>query len=222
MVTKSESKEVPSNVKQRWNDASPDERREIIVDVAIDILDEQGIDRVTIRRVASQIGVGAMTLYTYIDGQQGLRTAIIDRGFELMDEHCHKNEANSSHTTNMKEWITGCTSYINFAIENPSLYSLMFSHKVDEHELEAIRSHFSIWRSDVEKQYREIGVPEKHIDRIVEHTTSNCWMAMHGLASLIISKRLLADEDKIKQHITDLITRLYAPPEELFEDLSDE
>ena len=92
----------------------------------------------------------------------------------------------------------------------------MFSHKVDDHELEAIRSHFSIWRNDVEEQYRAMGIPENRIDHIVDHTTSNCWMAMHGLASLLISKRLTADKKKVKQHITDLISRLYAPPEELF------
>jgi len=41
----------------------------LIIETALDLLRRRGPQDVTMRRVAARLGVGAMTLYTYIDGQ---------------------------------------------------------------------------------------------------------------------------------------------------------
>lgn len=50
-----------------------------IVDAAVEIADEHGLDAVSIRSVASRLGVGAMTLYRYIPGKAELLDLMIDR-----------------------------------------------------------------------------------------------------------------------------------------------
>ncbi|QDU32997.1 hypothetical protein KS4_10360 [Poriferisphaera corsica] len=201
--------------KADWDSATPEQRREIIVDVAISILNEKDISHVTIRRVASQIGVGAMTLYTYVDGQQGLRTAILDRGFEIMDSHCDCDE--HPKMNNHESWVEGCTNYVEFAVHYPNLYTLMFTHPLDQHELANIQSHFERWRHDVHEYYSELGIKEEDMQPYVERTTRDCWVAMHGLASLIISQRLQLNEQEIRQQIETLIERLYIEPGQINE-----
>jgi AcrR family transcriptional regulator len=52
---------------------------EVILDVALRILRAEGLEAVTMRRVASELDTGPASLYVYIQGRDGLRTAIRDR-----------------------------------------------------------------------------------------------------------------------------------------------
>ncbi|MFB4298000.1 TetR/AcrR family transcriptional regulator C-terminal domain-containing protein [Actinomadura sp. NTSP31] len=52
--------------------------REAIVDKAIEIADAEGLDAVSIRRVASELGVRAMSLYTHIDAKEDLFDLMYD------------------------------------------------------------------------------------------------------------------------------------------------
>jgi AcrR family transcriptional regulator len=50
-----------------------------IVDVAVGLLESDGLGAVTIRAVAERLGVGAMTLYTYVDTKEGLLAGVASR-----------------------------------------------------------------------------------------------------------------------------------------------
>lgn len=50
-----------------------------IVATAIRIADRDGIDAVSMRRVAGELGVGAMSLYTYVPGKAELLELMVDR-----------------------------------------------------------------------------------------------------------------------------------------------
>lgn len=52
--------------------------REAIVDAAVKIADAEGLDAVSIRRVASDLGVRPMSLYTYIDRKEDLLALMRD------------------------------------------------------------------------------------------------------------------------------------------------
>jgi AcrR family transcriptional regulator len=51
----------------------------VIVDTALEILRAEGLDAVTMRRVASDLDTGAASLYVYIRGRDELRAAMLDR-----------------------------------------------------------------------------------------------------------------------------------------------
>jgi len=53
--------------------------REAIVDAALTILDTDGADALTIRRLGQQLGTGAATLYWHIAGKQELGDLVYDR-----------------------------------------------------------------------------------------------------------------------------------------------
>jgi AcrR family transcriptional regulator len=52
---------------------------EVIVDAALEILRAEGLDAVTMRRVASELDTGPASLYVYIRGRDELREAMLDR-----------------------------------------------------------------------------------------------------------------------------------------------
>ena len=50
-----------------------------VVDAAVALADAEGIDAVAMRRVADKLGVGAMSLYTYVPGKAELVDLMLDR-----------------------------------------------------------------------------------------------------------------------------------------------
>lgn len=52
---------------------------EAVVDAAVGIADAEGIDALSMRRVAESLGVGAMSLYTYVPGKGELVDLMLDR-----------------------------------------------------------------------------------------------------------------------------------------------
>lgn len=52
--------------------------RERIAEVALELLDQDGLDAFSMRRLADELGVGTMSLYTYFRGKEELLDAVMD------------------------------------------------------------------------------------------------------------------------------------------------
>jgi AcrR family transcriptional regulator len=50
-----------------------------VVDAGVAIADAEGLDALSVRKVASHLGIGAMSLYTYVPGRSELIELMIDR-----------------------------------------------------------------------------------------------------------------------------------------------
>ncbi|MFM9607971.1 TetR/AcrR family transcriptional regulator [Streptomyces niveiscabiei] len=50
-----------------------------IVEAAVEIADQEGLDAVSMRRVAAELGTGAMSLYRYVPGKSELVELMLDR-----------------------------------------------------------------------------------------------------------------------------------------------
>jgi len=51
----------------------------VVVDAALAILQSEGLEAVTMRRVAAALDTGAASLYVYVSGREGLLQAMLDR-----------------------------------------------------------------------------------------------------------------------------------------------
>lgn len=59
---------------------APAYSREQIADAAVAIADAEGLDAVSMRRVANRIGAGPMSLYRYVRGKDELHQLMVERG----------------------------------------------------------------------------------------------------------------------------------------------
>jgi AcrR family transcriptional regulator len=53
--------------------------QDAVVDAALEILKSEGLEAVTMRRVAAALDTGAASLYVYVSGREGLLQAMLDR-----------------------------------------------------------------------------------------------------------------------------------------------
>jgi AcrR family transcriptional regulator len=191
--------------RRRWACADHEARRELIVDTALDLLARNGLDGVSMRRVAQRLGVGAMTLYTYIDGQDELRRQMIDRGFKMLAAGC--SEASTLGTPG--KWRGGARHYLMFAIENPNLYELMFRHPLpgDQASQRLMQDGIHPLFEKVRAQMED-ATDEAELDRRVREAAGRFWIALHGLASLAIADRLNVLDRSLDELLDDLLERV--------------
>lgn len=180
----------------------------MIVDAAMRLLDRRGPRAVTIRALAARLGVGAMTLYTYVDGQAGLRRAMIERGFQMLHSGC---QAQSTLET-QGSWRGGAHAYVHFAIEHPNLYQLMFTEPLppdDDALHQAMRSGgFDMLLQRVRQRLEGQSVSEAALRRRAMRQAGRYWIALHGLATLALSGRLKVLETDLDTLIDDLLERV--------------
>lgn len=176
----------------------------MIVDVAIKLLHRYGLDAVTIRRVAGKLGVGAMTLYTYVEGQHGLQRDMVRRGFEMIGEHC----CASSTLATEHSWRGGAKAYLDFAVQNPNLYKLMFDVPMAKDDADLLHGGFQPLLDRVTEQLSCSGISGQRLSREARAAAGRYWISLHGLATLAIAGRLVVLEGDLDQLLDDLLPRV--------------
>jgi len=188
----------------RWPEADRDERAELIMLTGLDLLRESGAEAVTIRKVADRLGVGAMTLYTYIDGQDGLRRAMIQRGFEML----HANCCQASTLDCAHGWKGGATAYLRFAQQHPNLYKLMFDTPLPDTDQDLLRAGLSGLHTKVRLRLEQAGHDPATLEREALDQAGRFWISLHGLASLAIANRLVTLDRHLDELLNDLLERV--------------
>lgn len=93
-----------------------------ILKAAGGLLDREGADGVTMRRVAGAVGITAMALYRHYPNREGLLNALADGGFAELRERLVAVRGSDAGRR-----LTGVLdAYLDFALENPRLFELMF------------------------------------------------------------------------------------------------
>lgn len=189
----------------RWQNASPDQRRDIITDTALSLLDQHGHDAVTIRAVANELGVGAMTLYTYIKDKHDLQREMVREGFKMLNTGCAEQSTHESQ----KSWRGGARAYLQFAIDHPNLYKLMFDHFIVEDDHDLLHGGFQHLFDKVKERMQagQCGQQPAHksLDCEARARAGRFWIALHGLATLAIAGRLVVLEGNLEQLLDDLL-----------------
>jgi AcrR family transcriptional regulator len=110
---------------------------------AVDLLEAEGPDALTVRRIAAAAGVSPTGVYNHFDGKNGIVDAIFRRGFATLTDAM----AVLAETHDPAEaLLQGGRLYRALALEHPTTYSVMFLKSVpgfepsDESHLAAIRS----------------------------------------------------------------------------------
>lgn len=194
---------------ERWKDLDREGRRDLIVEAAFRMLQDDGQDAVTIRRVAAALGVGAMTLYTYVDGLEDLHRRIIARGFDIIHHNCcNATQTNQKHE---HDWMPGARTYIHFAIQHPNLYHLMFATPVDpgdEQFDQIIHGGFAGLLEVVSQRLETTGLTGKQLETETRKAAGRYWIALHGLATLAIAGRmqvLHGTLDEVLEHLLQAV-----------------
>src|SRR4051794_30416259 len=99
------------------------EARTRILDAARALFLEEGVEAVTMRRVAKRVGVTATALYRHFEGKDALLGAVLDAGFQSFGGYLYQALQGADPQERMR--LSG-QGYLDFALEQPEVYRTIF------------------------------------------------------------------------------------------------
>jgi AcrR family transcriptional regulator len=162
--------------------------RERLCAAAERLFAEQGPDAVTMRQLASELGVSPMTPYRYFRDKDEILAAVRTNGFNRFAEALEKAR-DSAKGARAKGAAVG-EAYVTFAFEHPHTYKLMFdlNQPIDGNYPELVeagrRAHetMSAWVKDHVTAGEMSGNPEE--------IGVMFWAATHGVVVLEMAGKL--------------------------------
>jgi AcrR family transcriptional regulator len=190
---------------QDIRDQSQDLLRRNVIRVAEHLLETQGAEAVTVRRVAQQLTCSTTVLYNLFGSKDGLSNALYLEGCHLM----HAALAAVANDDDPQRYLAALAwAYWDFAFQYPHYYTLMFSGALPEFKPEPANLHDVTTAIGlvvaVLERYRQQGVLE--IDDPVQIATQ-IWIALHGVIHLFFAGHL-GQREAAKVMYTRMITTM--------------
>lgn len=172
----------------RRSDHSRDEIRGMAIDAAEKIVEKEGYQSLTARKVASKIGYTVGTLYhvfrNFDDLVMHLNARTIDEMATLIQRQTRKKRSPEARIRVMAE------NYVQFATDHPERWRLVFEQEpprgVQEPALMIERR--DVMFEMVADNLRELA-PER-LQNEVAHTATALWSGIHGICILAITGKL--------------------------------
>jgi|SRR5690606_1574047 len=163
--------------------------REALLEAAAGLLQEQGVERFTLRECARRAGVSHAAPAHHFGDARGLLTALAARGFErltaLMQQHCaHAPDEPAAQLRAVGQ------AYIEFALANRAHFQLMFRHdrlaRDDAALQEAGAAAFEQLRSALTRYMQAQGREREDLSgRLLL-----AWSVVHGFATLVLEDQV--------------------------------
>ncbi len=179
-----------------------------LVTKAIELLEQEGISALSLRRVAKETGVSQAAPYSHFKDKQALLTAVANEGYARFGQRM-QHEAESGKE---QDYLVGLgRGYVFFALENPGLFHLMFggelSKLIDVNAIhEEYGSSYQLLVDAIDKTplKRFSDSENKPLD------VAFAWSLVHGIANLLQAERFTTETygyQDVEPFVDDLLRR---------------
>ena len=166
-------------------------KREEIVEAAVNLTRRGGVDAVTARGIAGELGVSTQPIFTCFKNMEEAKEEVRIYAEKLCHNYLEKGvEATIS-------FFGFGMAYIRFAKEEPELYKMLFINpdKKGESMLDTLSGIRLIVINSIEKTYR---FNEKESKRLFR----DLWLAVHSIATLCVGGICPFSDEEIAKILT--------------------
>ncbi|CAN5355595.1 TetR/AcrR family transcriptional regulator [soil metagenome] len=182
--------------------------REDILKVSRILLIKEGFGKMSMRKIAGEINVSATSIYLHFKNKDELLLALIETSIEklskALDNHLKEGD---DPVLKLQKMADG---FISFALSNPQEYEIIYMVRPEEmpkYPREKFQQVRKIYEklADIIEEGRIKGIFEVDNPLMSAYTL---WAQLHGVASVIISKRLdtrIPTETFVRQAVDHII-----------------
>lgn len=167
------------------------EKRAELVQIAINILENEGQQALTLRRLATDAGISRSTPYLYFKDKSELLAAISAETFRYLIKKCEG--VMRDYDGYLDQMMEMGRYYLEFGIQRPTLYHLIFSPKMPDEEaspevLAELEEYTALSEIPMRQAYEDgiLKYPPERLNPVL-------WASLHGLLSLRWSGHLSED-----------------------------
>ncbi len=160
--------------------------RQALIDAALELLEEGGLEGLSLRRVAAQIGVSHAAPLHHFASLRDLLTAISAVGFQRFTAsmRAHRDAAPDDPQSQMRATVEG---YVAYAVSSPAVFRLMFDSSRLDWTHEDLSTHARAAYGQLAEicaaAARALSLTRPHEVASLEHLV---WSQAHGRAHLTI------------------------------------
>jgi len=152
-------------------------------------LEAQGIEGLSLRALARELGVSQAAPYRHFSDKAALLGAVAAEGFRELKRAVATGQAAATASPLDRLGKSG-RAYVQFALGNPELFRLMFGARDFHGPEEFEEDELHVEAQSAYNQLFEIiasGIRSGHIASAnARATTLSCWAAVHGVATLLL------------------------------------
>lgn len=165
-------------------------QKEEIIRTAVAVTREKGIDALTARELAAQLGVSTRPIFTYFETMEQLKDAVYDYSKALYGEYLRRGLLEPIPNLGVGQ------QFIRFAREEPELYKLLYLKKPGG-ATEALRLSQELVRESVMQIY--------HMDAsTADRYFRDLWLMAFSFATLIVTNDCPYSDDEIFRIFTEI------------------
>ncbi|MGR3711945.1 MAG: TetR/AcrR family transcriptional regulator [Shimia sp.] len=157
-----------------------------LVQAGRDALQDEGIDKLSLRSVAARVGVSRTAPYAHFSDKNTLLRAICASGFAELSDAMQTCANDDLHPR--EQIIAFGEAYVQFALDHPNLYRLMISTLAPESDAEGEMVEGDSLRLEATRPFALL---QAQFSRMVKDPThaetlsQGAWSVVHGMASLL-------------------------------------
>ncbi|MBP3609428.1 MAG: TetR/AcrR family transcriptional regulator [Lachnospiraceae bacterium] len=174
--------------------------REEILEMALCITKELGIEAVTARELGNRLGSSARPIFTVFENMEEVKELVIARARALYDTYVEEGLQSE------KAFQGVGIAYIRFAMEQPKLFQLLFMSPVPEGNdilsiLPVIDENYGKILNSVQEPY---GLEPEAAERIYQHL----WTYTHGIATMFATGLCSYTMEQLVERLTEVFRGL--------------
>ena len=160
--------------------------RRALLETATTMIDAEGVESISMRKLAARAGVSRTAAYHYFGNKQELLCAIAMDGFQRQMEAIDTAGGSDSFRSQLSRFLR---SYVEFSADNPEYYELMLGGNIwrTGQATEELRDLGDIAFRNLRKQvaiWQEQGFIDADADNL--RLTQVIWCSAHGISRFII------------------------------------
>lgn len=162
----------------------PTDLRQKVLDASLALIEEEGLDRLSMREVARKAGVSHQAPYHHFGDREAILAAIATEGFGMLQQELSRSL--DKHAASQRSALEAVArTYVDFALRHPGYFRVMFrSDSVPiENYPEALENADSAFGALVQAIDRSFAGEPPGARRNLAFA---CWAFTHGLATLLL------------------------------------
>jgi AcrR family transcriptional regulator len=161
-----------------------------LIQAGIEILSEQGLQALSLRKVALRAGVSHAAPYAHFTDKQALIAAISTEGYRQLYD-CLAAAVEQYRTDPLRQLIEAAWAYVQFALREPAHFKITLSGMVEKEQeypafVEMTQKAFRLV-VEVAEACQQAGILKPGP---AEQMAVSVWSTVHGFASLILEGQI--------------------------------